>query len=163
MLRGVHSGSLSVGGHCLDGSWYWGRLLWVQHHSSHVLSRWNKSGTVYHDMIIHLLNALQIIHFYDPTILKKTKQINKEMKRLKFYLCWWTRFIAWEVELPCFFFSRESDSRIANVRPSVGPSVRLSQKPLRLSELLLLTIEPIGHRAYWPLSLSAIEPIDHQA
>ena len=60
-------------------------------------------------------------------------------------------------------FSRESESRIANVRPSVSPSVRLSQKPLRLSELLLLTIEPIGHRAYWPLSLSAIKPINHQA
>ena len=34
-------------------------------------------------------------------------------------------------------FSRESDSRIANVRPSVS----LSQKPLSHSELLLLTID----------------------
>ena len=43
---------------------------------------------------------------------------------------------------------------------SVRPS---SQKPLSLSELLLSTIEPINHRAYWPLSLSTIKPIDYQA
>ena len=42
-------------------------------------------------------------------------------------------------------FSRESDSRIANVRLSVCLSVCLSQKPLSLSELLLLAIEPINH------------------
>ena len=42
-------------------------------------------------------------------------------------------------------------------------SVSLSQKPLCLSESLLLTIKPIDHWAYGPLSLSTIEPIDHQA
>ena len=61
-------------------------------------------------------------------------------------------------------FSRESNSRIANVRLSV----RLSQKPLSLSELLLSAIEPINHQAYYhhayqPLSLSTIEPINHRA
>ena len=29
--------------------------------------------------------------------------------------------------------------------------------------LSLSTIEPINHRAYWPLSLLTIKPIDHQA
>ena len=52
-------------------------------------------------------------------------------------------------------FSSESDYRIANVR--------LSQKPLSLSELLLSTIEPINHNAYWPLSLSTIKLINHWA
>ena len=46
---------------------------------------------------------------------------------------------------------------------SVCPSVSPSQKLLSLSELLLLTIEPIDHQAYWPSSLSTIEPIDHRA
>ena len=41
------------------------------------------------------------------------------------------------------FFSRESDSRIANVRLSVC----LLQKPLSLSELLLLTNVPVDHQA----------------
>ena len=54
------------------------------------------------------------------------------------------------------FFSRESDSRIANVRPSVCPS----QKTLSLSELLLLTIEPIDHRAYQPSIPLTIKPFD---
>ena len=40
------------------------------------------------------------------------------------------------------------------------PSVCLSQKPLSLSELLVSTIKPIGHRAYQPLSLSTIKPIN---
>ena len=61
------------------------------------------------------------------------------------------------------FFSRESNSTIANVRLSVCLSVHLSQKPLSLSELLLSTIKPIDHQAYQPLSLSTIKPIDHQA
>ena len=43
-------------------------------------------------------------------------------------------------------FSRESDSRIANVRLSVRPSVRLSvtktPQPLRIA--------PINHKAYQP-------------
>ena len=56
-------------------------------------------------------------------------------------------------------FSRESESTIANVCPSVS----LSPKPLSLSELLLSTIEPINHQAYQPLSLSTIKPIDCQA
>ena len=46
---------------------------------------------------------------------------------------------------------------------SVRLSVRLSQKPLSLSELLLSTIEPIDHQAYQPSSLLTIKPIDHQA
>ena len=51
--------------------------------------------------------------------------------------------------------------------------IYLSQKPLSLSELLLLTIKPIDHqsytivpinyRAYQPPSLSTIKPIDHQS
>ena len=49
-------------------------------------------------------------------------------------------------------FSCESDSRIANVRLSIRLSVCLSQKPLSLSELLLLTNEPINHQAYLPSS-----------
>ena len=64
------------------------------------------------------------------------------------------------------FFSRESDSRIANVRPLVSPLVcpsSIAQNALCLSESLLLTIEPIDRQAYWPLSLLTIEPIDHQA
>ena len=40
-------------------------------------------------------------------------------------------------------------------------SVCPSSKPLSLSELLLLTIKPIDHRAYQPLRLSTIEPIEH--
>ena len=44
---------------------------------------------------------------------------------------------------------------------SVRLSVRQSQKPLSLSELLLLTIEPIDHLAYWPSSLSTIDLINH--
>ena len=81
-------------------------------------------------------------------------------------------------------FSCESDSRIANVRSSVCLSVS-HKKPLRLSELLLFTIEPIdllslstywayqplslltieliNHWAYWPSSLLTIKPIDLQA
>ena len=39
--------------------------------------------------------------------------------------------------------------------------IYLSQKPLSLSELLLLTIEPIDHQPYQPSSLSTIKPIDH--
>ena len=61
------------------------------------------------------------------------------------------------------FFSRKSDSRIANVHSSVRPSVCLSQKPLSLSELLLLAIEPIDHWAYQPSRLYTIEPINHKA
>ena len=60
-------------------------------------------------------------------------------------------------------FSRESDSIIANVRLSVSPSVCLSvclsvtktPQPLRFA--------PINHQAYQPLSLSTIDPSDHQA
>ena len=51
------------------------------------------------------------------------------------------------------FFSCESDSRIANVRLSVCLSVTETPQPLRIA--------PVGHRAYQPLSLSTIEPIDH--
>ena len=36
---------------------------------------------------------------------------------------------------------------------SVCPSVRQSQKPLSLSELPLLTVEPIDHLAYQPSGL----------
>ena len=43
---------------------------------------------------------------------------------------------------------------------SVCQSVRQSQKPLSLSELLLSTIEPIDHQAYQPSSPLTIEPID---
>ena len=43
---------------------------------------------------------------------------------------------------------------------SVRPSVRLLQKPLSLSELFLSAIEPIDNRAYRPLSLLTIKPID---
>ena len=39
---------------------------------------------------------------------------------------------------------------------------QITSKPLSLSELLLLTIEPIGPLAYQPSSLSTIEPINHQ-
>ena len=46
---------------------------------------------------------------------------------------------------------------------SVCLSVRVLPKSLRLSELLLSTIETIDHQAYQPSSLSTIEPIDHQA
>ena len=46
---------------------------------------------------------------------------------------------------------------------SVNLSVRLSQKPLSLSELLLSAIEPINHRAYRSSRLSTIKPIDHLA
>ena len=46
---------------------------------------------------------------------------------------------------------------------SVCLSVRPSQKPLSLSELLLSAIEPIDHRANQPLSLSTIQPINHRA
>ena len=53
-------------------------------------------------------------------------------------------------------FSRESDSRIANVRLSL----RLLQKPLSLPKLLLSTIKPIDHQAYQPLSLLTIKPIN---
>ena len=42
-------------------------------------------------------------------------------------------------------FSRESDSRIANVHLFVSQSVSLLQKSLSLSESLLSTIEPINH------------------
>ena len=45
-------------------------------------------------------------------------------------------------------FSRESDSRIANVRLSVRQSVSLFQKPLSLSESSLSAIMPIGHYIY---------------
>ena len=51
--------------------------------------------------------------------------------------------------------SRESDSTIANVRLSV----RQSQKPLSLSEMLLSAIEPIDHRAYRPSSLLTIKSL----
>ena len=51
--------------------------------------------------------------------------------------------------LDIIVFSRESDSTIANVRLSVC----LSQKPLSISESLLLTLDPIDHRAYQPFSL----------
>ena len=50
-----------------------------------------------------------------------------------------------------YFFSRESDSRIANVRPLVSPLVcpsSIAQNALCLSESLLLTIEPIDRQAY---------------
>ena len=57
-------------------------------------------------------------------------------------------------------FSRESNSRIANVHLSV---CLLSPKPLSLSELLLSTIKPIDHQAYRPSSLSTIEPSDYWA
>ena len=50
-------------------------------------------------------------------------------------------------------FSPKSDSRIANFCSSVCPSVTKTPQPLRIA--------PIGHRAYQPLSLSTIEPIDH--
>ena len=52
---------------------------------------------------------------------------------------------------------------VAKATLQLQMSVYLSQKPLSLSELLLLAIEPIDHQAYQPLSLSAIEPIDKQA
>ena len=56
-------------------------------------------------------------------------------------------------------FSVAKATQIANVRPSVCPS----QKTLSLSELLLLTIKPIGHWAYQPSSLSTIKPVYNQA
>jgi len=46
------------------------------------------------------------------------------------------------------FFSRESDSTVANVRLSVRLSVTETPQPLRIA--------PIDHRAYQPLSLSTI-------
>ena len=62
---------------------------------------------------------------------------------------------------------------------SVCLSINPLPKPLSLSGLLLLTIEPIGHQAYqpssllaimlvghwahWPSSLSTIKPLDHWA
>ena len=52
-----------------------------------------------------------------------------------------------------------------SVCPSICPSVRLSQKPLSLSELLQSTIkpiEPIDHQAYRPSNLSTIKSIDHR-
>ena len=80
-------------------------------------------------------------------------------------------------------FSRKSDSRIANVRLPVNPSIshqnpsasqNCSYRPSGLSTIRpidhqaywpssLLTIKPINHRAYWPLSLSTIEPANHWA
>ena len=51
-------------------------------------------------------------------------------------------------------FSRESNSRIANVRLSVSPSV---------SQLTLKPIESINHQAYRPSILSTIKPMDHWA
>ena len=60
----------------------------------------------------------------------------------------------------CKIFTSESDSRIANVRLSVRPSVSLSQKLLSLSESSLSAIMPI----YWSLRyLSAIMPISYHA
>ena len=51
------------------------------------------------------------------------------------------------------FYSRESDSRIANVRPSVCLSVTKTTQPLRikpvcLSKSCLLIIMPIDHKAH---------------
>ena len=64
------------------------------------------------------------------------------------------------------FFSRESDSRIANVCPSVHQSVHhknpSSSQNCSYQPSSLSTIEPIDHQAYWPSSLSTIKP-DHQA
>ena len=80
---------------------------------------------------------------------------------------YWKRSELFKTFLDTFVFSRESDSRIANVRPYVRPLVSLSvcliSKPLSLSELLLSNIESIAHRAYQLSSLSTIEPIDHWA
>ena len=42
-------------------------------------------------------------------------------------------------------FSRESNSRILNVRPSVCLSVTETPQPLRIAPI---GIEPINHRAY---------------
>ena len=72
-------------------------------------------------------------------------------------------------------FSRESDSRIANVCLSVClsvcQSVTKTPKPLKIAPIDhqayqpsgLSTIEPTDHQAYQPLSLSTIEPIKHRA
>ena len=73
-------------------------------------------------------------------------------------------------------FSRNSNSRIANVRLSVCLSVHHKNQLLGIAPLTikpidnwayrplnLSTIEPINHWTYQPLSLSTIEPIDHWA
>ena len=53
--------------------------------------------------------------------------------------------ILYSATLEYSFFSHKSDSRIANVHLSVCLSLT---KTISLSELLLLTIKPINHRAY---------------
>ena len=61
-------------------------------------------------------------------------------------------------------FSRNSNSRIANVRLSVCQSItKTSFSELLLWPLSLSTIEPIDHWTYQPLNLSTIEPINHWA
>ena len=67
--------------------------------------------------------------------------------------------VLWIIIIVKLIFSCKSDSRIANVCPSVCQS----PKPLSLSELILSTIEPIDHGAYQPSSPLTIESIDHQA
>ena len=67
-----------------------------------------------------------------------------------------------------YIFSRESDSTIANVRPSVCLSVTKTPQPLRITPTnhrgyrpsSLLTVKPIDHQAYWPSSPLIIKPIN---
>ena len=58
------------------------------------------------------------------------------------------------------FFSRESDSTIANVCPS-SLSVIETPQPLRNAPTGQQAYWPSSLSTYWPLSLMTIEPIDH--
>ena len=62
-------------------------------------------------------------------------------------------------------FSRESDSRIANVRLSVCPSVRLSvwNQTIRIADFTASMILISAYHAYWPSYQSTIMLIDHWA
>ena len=93
----------------------------------------------------HIADTLSAQH-----ALRSLQSLQSNMEH-SLYHCW----AVVKIVISDSVFSRKSDSRFANVRPSVSPS----QKPLSLSELLhwdyqpssVSTIERADHQAYWPL------------
>ena len=80
----------------------------------------------------------QTFNLYDShsktfTIYLHLKEVQAQFKKTSFFKHWVVAFSVAKATLELQMY--------------VCPSVRQSQKPLSLSELLLLAIEPINHRA----------------
>ena len=147
------------------------------------------SVLTYHPLIFKLLKQKNLIKLYTSEKCqwhRKVKTLKtKKCENSTLYINWHWSYLEFKIQSYSFShyhnwkynknniigrwnFSCKSDSRIANIRPSVwyqNPSASQNRSYRLLS---LSTIEPIDHQAYQPSSLSAIGlsaivPLDHHA